>query len=77
MVRQIDITNGIKPVSTYMIENGKITYPTKRSDPYWLRFEVLKKVQFVGNDLKMDPGIGTCGCQGVLGVGQPTLKIKN
>ena len=42
-------------------------------------FEVLKKVQFVGNDLKMDPGIGTCGKngQGVpVGVGQPTLKIN-
>ena len=39
-------------------------------------FEVLKKVEFVGNDLKMDPGIGTCGKngQGVpVGVGQPTL----
>ena len=41
--------------------------------------EVLKKVEFVGNDLKMDPGIGTCGKngQGVpVGVGQPTLKIN-
>ena len=40
----------------------------------------LKKVKFVGNDLEMDPGIGTCGKngQGVpLGVGQPTLKINN
>ncbi len=27
-------------------------------------FEVLKKVEFVGNDLKMDPGIGTCGKNG-------------
>ena len=62
-----------------MIENGKITYPIKGATLIGSGFEVLKNVEFVGNDLKMDPGIGTCGKngQGVpVGVGQPTLKIK-
>ena len=44
-----------------------------------IAFEVLKKVTMIGNDMQLDPGIGTCGKngQGVpVGVGQPTLKIK-
>ena len=63
----------------YLIENGKITKPIKGATLIGSGFEVLKKVEFVGNDLKMDPGIGTCGKngQGVpVGVGQPTLKIN-
>ena len=80
---QVDITNGkfvFSASEAYMIENGKITYPIKGATLIGSGFEVLKKVQFVGNDLEMDPGIGTCGKngQGVpVGVGQPTLKIKN
>lgn len=79
---QVDITNGkfvFSASEAYMIENGKITYPIKGATLIGSGFEVLKKVQFVGNDLEMDPGIGTCGKngQGVpVGVGQPTLKIK-
>jgi TldD protein len=41
--------------------------------------DVLTKVSMVGNDMRLDPGIGTCGKdgQGVpVGVGQPTLKIE-
>ena len=63
----------------YLIEDGKITSPIKGATLIGSGFEVLKKVEFVGNDLKMDPGIGTCGKngQGVpVGVGQPTLKIN-
>ena len=79
---QVDITNGkfvFSASEAYMIENGKVTYPIKGATLIGSGFEVLKKVQFVGNDLKMDPGIGTCGKngQGVpVGVGQPTLKIN-
>jgi TldD protein len=79
---QVDITNGkfvFSASEAYMIENGKITHPIKGATLIGSGFEVLKKVQFVGNDLEMDPGIGTCGKngQGVpVGVGQPTLKIK-
>ncbi len=80
---QVDITNGkfvFSASEAYMIENGKITYPIKGATLIGSGFEVLKKVQFVGSDLEMDPGIGTCGKngQGVpVGVGQPTLKIKD
>ncbi len=79
---QVDITNGkfvFSASEAYMIEDGKITYPIKGATLIGSGFEVLKKVEFVGNDLSMDPGIGTCGKngQGVpVGVGQPTLKIS-
>jgi len=79
---QVDITNGkfvFSASEAYMIENGKITYPIKGATLIGSGFEVLKKVVAVGNDLMMDPGIGTCGKngQGVpVGVGQPTLKIE-
>lgn len=79
---QVDITNGkfvFSASEAYKIENGKITQPIKGATLIGSGFEVLKKVEFVGNDLSMDPGIGTCGKngQGVpVGVGQPTLKIS-
>lgn len=79
---QVDITNGkfvFSASEAYLIENGKITKPIKGATLIGSGFEVLKKVECVGNDLKMDPGIGTCGKngQGVpVGVGQPTLKIN-
>jgi TldD protein len=41
--------------------------------------DALTQVKMVGNDLKLDAGIGTCGKsgQGVpVGVGQPTLLIE-
>ena len=40
--------------------------------------EALKRVTMIGNDMKLDSGIGTCGKngQGVpVGVGQPTMLI--
>ena len=80
---QVDITNGkfvFSASEAYMIENGIITYPIKGATLIGSGFEVLKKVKYVGNDLEMDPGIGTCGKngQGVpVGVGQPTLKINH
>ncbi len=79
---QVDITNGkfvFSASEAYLIEDGKITQPIKGATLIGSGFEVLKKVEFVGNDLEMDPGIGTCGKngQGVpVGVGQPTLKIN-
>ena len=38
----------------------------------------LKHIRAIGNDMKLDPGIGNCGKQGQwvpVGVGQPTLLI--
>jgi TldD protein len=79
---QVDITNGkfvFSANEAYKIENGKITSPVKGATLIGSGFEVLKKVSMIGNNMELDPGIGTCGKngQGVpVGVGQPTLKIE-
>jgi TldD protein len=78
---QVDITNGkfvFSASEAYKIEDGKITTPVKGATLIGSGFDVLKKVSMIGNDMELDPGIGTCGKngQGVpVGVGQPTLKI--
>ena len=62
----------------YQIENGRITSPVKGATLIGSGFEVLKKVSLIGDDMQLDPGIGTCGKngQGVpVGVGQPTIRI--
>ncbi|MCK5777852.1 MAG: metalloprotease TldD [Rhodospirillales bacterium] len=78
---QVDITNGkfvFTCIEAYKIENGKATTPVKGATLIGSGPDVLTKVSMVGDDLEMDPGIGTCGKngQGVpVGVGQPTLRI--
>jgi TldD protein len=62
----------------YLIENGKITVPVKGAMLIGDGPEALTKISMVGNNLKMDSGVGTCGKDGQsvpVGVGQPTLKI--
>ncbi|MBO6518707.1 MAG: metalloprotease TldD [Rhodospirillales bacterium] len=78
---QVDITNGkfvFTCTEAYKIENGKVTTPVKGATLIGSGPDVLTKVTMVGDDLELDPGIGTCGKngQGVpVGVGQPTLRI--
>ena len=78
---QVDITSGkfvFSASEAYMIENGKITYPVKGATLIGNGPDVLTRVSMVGNDLKLDAGVGTCGKEGQsvpVGVGQPTLKI--
>ncbi len=78
---QVDITSGKFVFSTteaYMIENGKITYPVKGATLIGNGPEALMRVSMVGNDLMLDPGVGTCGKEGQsvpVGVGQPTVRI--
>lgn len=78
---QVDITSGKFVFSTseaYMIEKGKITHPVKGAMLIGHGPDVLTKVSMLGNDLKLDPGIGVCGKDGQsvpVGVGQPTVKI--
>jgi TldD protein len=78
---QVDITNGkfvFTCTEAYKIENGKATTPVKGATLIGSGPDVLTKVAMIGNDLELDPGIGTCGKngQGVpVGVGQPTLRI--
>jgi len=78
---QVDITNGqfvFTASEAYMIRDGRISSPIKGVTLIGNGPEVLKKVSMVGNDLKLDDGVGTCGKDGQnvpVGVGQPTLKI--
>jgi TldD protein len=78
---QVDITNGkfvFSMSEAYMIENGKVTYPVKGATLIGSGPEAMKKVVMIGNDLKLDPGVGMCGKDGQsvpVGVGQPTLRI--
>jgi len=79
---QVDITNGKFVFSTaeaYLIENGKVTHPVKGATLIGNGPDALTRVTMIGNDLQLDPGIGTCGKEGQsvpVGVGQPTLKIE-
>ncbi|MEK7223877.1 MAG: metallopeptidase TldD-related protein, partial [Pseudomonadota bacterium] len=78
---QVDITSGkfvFSASEAYLIENGKITRPVKGATLIGNGPDVLTRVSMVGNDLQLDPGVGTCGKEGQsvpVGVGQPTLKI--
>ncbi len=79
---QVDITSGkfvFSATEAYMIEDGKLGRPVKGATLIGNGPDVMTKVSMIGNDMKLDPGIGTCGKdgQGVpCGVGQPTLKIE-
>jgi TldD protein len=79
---QVDITSGkfvFSASEAYMIEDGKIGAPVKGATLIGNGPDALTKVEMIGNDLELDPGIGTCGKngQGVpVGVGQPTMKIS-
>ena len=78
---QVDITSGKFVFTTseaYYVENGKIQYPVKGATLIGAGHEVLQKVSMIGNDLQLDPGVGTCGKGGQsvpVGVGLPTLRI--
>jgi len=78
---QVDITNGkfvFSASEAYMIEDGKITAPIKGATLIGNGPDVLTRVSMVGNDLKLDEGVGTCGKDGQavpVGVGIPTLKV--
>jgi TldD protein len=78
---QVDITSGKFVFSTseaYLIENGKIGAPVKGATLIGNGPDALMKVSMVGNDLKLDSGVGVCGKDGQsvpVGVGQPTLKV--
>jgi TldD protein len=78
---QVDITNGkfvFSASEAYLIEDGKITAPVRDATLIGNGPEALKYVSMVGNDLKLDEGIGTCGKEGQsvpVGVGMPTVKL--
>jgi TldD protein len=79
---QVDITSGkfvFSASEAYLIEKGRIGAPVKGATLIGNGPEVLTRVSMVGNDLKLDQGVGTCGKEGQsvpVGVGQPTLRVE-
>jgi TldD protein len=80
---QVDIVSGkfvFSCTEAYMIENGRVSAPVKGATLIGSGSEALKRIGMIGNDLELDPGIGTCGKDGQsvpVGVGQPTLRIDS
>ena len=78
---QVDIVSGkfvFSASEAYMIEDGRITYPVKGATLIGNGPDALTRVSMIGNDMSLDPGVGTCGKEGQsvpVGVGQPTLRI--
>ncbi len=78
---QVDITSGkfvFSAAEAWMIEDGRLTYPVKGASLVGNGPDVLTRVAMIGNDMQLDPGVGTCGKEGQsvpVGVGQPTLRV--
>lgn len=79
---QVDITSGkfvFSASEAYMIENGKVTYPVKGATLIGSGSQAMTRVSLIGDDLRLDSGVGTCGKEGQnvpVGVGMPTLRIE-
>ena len=77
----MDITSGnfvFSASESYLIEDGKITWPVRNATLIGNGPESLQYVSMVGNNLALDQGVGTCGKEGQsvpVGVGIPTVKI--
>jgi len=80
---QVDITNGkfvFSASEAWWVENGKLQYPVKGATIVGNGPDALTRVTMIGNDMRLDPGIGVCGKDGQsvpVGVGQPTLRIES
>jgi len=78
---QVDITNGkfvFSCTEAYLVEDGKLGAAIKGATLIGSGPESLTRVSMIGNDMKLDTGIGTCGKNGQsvpVGVGQPTLRL--
>jgi TldD protein len=78
---QVDITSGkfvFSASEAYVIEDGRVGAPVKGATLIGNGPDALTRISMVGDDMELDPGIGTCGKsgQGVpVGVGQPTIKL--
>ncbi|RIK92053.1 MAG: metalloprotease TldD [Burkholderiales bacterium] len=79
---QVDITNGkfvFSASEAWWVENGRLQYPVKGATIVGNGPDALQRVTMIGNDMRLDPGIGVCGKDGQsvpVGVGQPTLRIE-
>lgn len=79
---QVDITNGkfvFSCTEAYRVKNGQVGAPVKGATLIGDGATALRQIRAVGNDMKLDPGIGNCGKDGQwvpVGVGQPSLMIS-
>jgi TldD protein len=79
---QVDTTSGkfvFSASEAYMIEDGKISYPVVGATLIGNGIESLKHISMIGNDMRLDGGVGVCGKEGQsvpVGVGQPTLRME-
>lgn len=80
---QVDITSGkfvFECTEAYRIENGKVKAPVKGATLIGNGPEAMKRITMIGNDSRLDNGIGTCGKAGQsvpVGVGQPHLRLND
>jgi TldD protein len=78
---QVDITSGkfvFSCTEAYRVRNGVVGSPVKGATLIGDGATALKQIRAIGNDLRLDPGIGNCGKAGQwvpVGVGQPSLLI--
>ena len=62
----------------YEIKDGKLGSPVKGITLIGDAIGVMTKVSMVGNNLKFDNGVGSCGKEGQwvpVGIGIPSVKI--
>jgi len=78
---QVDITSGkfvFSASEAYLIENGRVTAPVKGATLIGNGLDAMNRVSMIGNDMRLDSGVGTCGKEGQsvpVGVGMPTLRM--
>jgi TldD protein len=78
---QVDITSGkfvFSASEAFWVEKGRILYPVKGATLIGNGPDALTRVSAIGNDMRLDTGVGVCGKEGQsvpVGVGQPTLRI--
>jgi TldD protein len=79
---QVDITNGkfvFSASEAWWVEKGRLQYPVKGATIVGNGPDALTRVTMIGNDMRLDSGVGVCGKDGQsvpVGVGQPTLRIE-
>ena len=79
---EVDITSGkfvFSAAEAWWVENGRLQYPVKGATLIGNGPDALTRIAMIGNDMALDPGIGTCGKEGQsvpVGVGQPTIRIE-
>jgi TldD protein len=79
---EVDITSGkfvFSAAEAWWVEGGKLQYPVKGATLIGNGPDALTRIGMIGNDMALDPGIGTCGKEGQsvpVGVGQPTIRIE-